>query len=109
MITLERMHFVCPSCGLILNLPEDTKRIICRCQFDSSTRPLEEMIADRSHYTWQRLAACEQCCQYMGGERCKLIELGCRNRFRVLLHRETAKCPIGVWEQLEAGHVQHLR
>lgn len=98
MSAVARIHFVCPTCGLIVDLPETTKRIVCRCGFDSSTRPLEEMVADKSHYTWTRIKACEACVQYMGGERCKLIELGCKNKFRSRLHWENATCPIGAWK-----------
>lgn len=98
MTTAERMHFICPVCGLVLNLPSDTKRIICRCKFDSAESSLQELIADKTHYTWQRLCVCESCGQYMGGERCKLVKMGCRNEFRVLLHGKASECPSGLWD-----------
>jgi hypothetical protein len=97
MTTAERIRFECPSCGLVLDLPGDTKRLICRCGFDTAERAIEDQAVDETHFTWQRIRVCEACEEYMGGERCKLVELGCRNVFRKTLLDTNGMCPLDRW------------
>jgi hypothetical protein len=46
---------------------------------------------------WNRLELCLVCPEYLGSERCKRLELGCRNAFRMSLDSPLAVCPVGVW------------
>ncbi len=94
MTTANRTIFECPTCGLVTNVPSTTRRLICRCGFDTVNGP-EQMAA--THFVWERIRTCEACMQYMGGERCKLIELGCRNKFRAVAYRTTGRCPQSYW------------
>lgn len=94
MTTAERIIFECPTCGLITNVPSTTRRLICRCGFDTVTGPSEMA---ESHFLWARIRRCEACDQYMGGERCKLIHLGCRNEFRAVAYHATGCCPRAYW------------
>jgi hypothetical protein len=46
----------------------------------------------------KRLETCETCHHYMGRERCKLLDLGCRQKFRDHLDNPDVMCPAGKWK-----------
>lgn len=49
---------------------------------------------------WKRLELCTICHKYLGSERCKSLELGCRNAFRMALDSPEAVCPEGLWHSV---------
>jgi hypothetical protein len=104
MTTADRIHFECPSCGLVLDLPRGTKRLVCRCDFDTAGRRVAAQAVDETHFTWSRIRACEACSEYMGGERCKLVEMGCRNSFWTLLSDAAGQCPQSLWADAADRH-----
>lgn len=46
---------------------------------------------------WKRLELCQICAEYLGSARCKRLELGCRNAFRMALDSPQGVCPEGHW------------
>lgn len=80
----------CPQCGQ--RAPIGRYPVNCSCGYvDDGT----DANADPTIY--KRLAACETCMDYMGGERCKSIELGCRRAFRRELRE--GSCPRSKWSE----------
>jgi len=97
----ERILWECPACGMTLNLPIVTRRIVCSCDYDTAHHELSGLVVDENHYTRQRARVCEECREYLGEMRCKRIELGCRNAYVRRLHNEGGQCPVGNWNAVK--------
>lgn len=106
----------CPVCDFEARVRLQTPRFFCKCgsSFTLESGVVGELMSEGHilpqskqepravpEIYWKRLEDCKPCVHYMGNERCKLIDLGCRNKFRMRLDDEDASCPAGKWKRLE--------
>ena len=109
--------WTCPNCGITININPGNKKIICSCQSytnkDKPKRTIQRTIISDSHSplpdtvdihrSSDLIDICGSCPQYMGGHRCKLIDLGCRRTFNNHLRR--LDCPLQKWQNIEQNTI----
>ena len=105
----------CPDCGMTISINPGPKRVICSCKsagkkgrvrpsnqaqisdLKQQDKPLN--MVENNDKLATNIDICEKCPQYMGGHRCKLIDMGCRRTFNRYLRR--LDCPLGKWQKTE--------
>jgi hypothetical protein len=94
------MQWTCINCGARVRMPDDTPSVRCHCGYvdyrDGTWEFGGTQVARNAWYKAGRQAMCLGCENYMK-ERCKLIELGCRNAYLRAIEQRDAACPMKKW------------
>jgi len=95
------MSWICPKCGLALNVKKIIYPIRCKCgHFDHGRRSKKTSLVIRTPISpWEkdyRLSVCGQCAYHNNG-RCIHIDLGCSRTFQKVLSDPYANCPKDKW------------
>ena len=90
----SQLKFICPQCGISAKVPKTFTVIHCHC---GHVTKHNELIKKQNDLLISRIAICESCEQYMGKQRCKLIDLGCHKTFLKFGMGDSNSCPEKKW------------
>lgn len=87
----------CVRCGRYVVTPNPPERVFATCPAAAPTdQPQPPTPADPETIKLRR-SRCGDCDNYIGRERCKHIELGCRTAYRAVISAAAGRCPLDKW------------